>query len=280
VELLEQPRSHYELSDGVKLAYVEMGQGTPLVLIHGWSSSINWWRYNVEALARDFRVIAVDLRGHGDSEKVPTGHTIEQYARDVRELVAGLGAEDGLMVGWSMGCMVLWNYVMQFGRDQARAMIFVGQSARDLKTPEFDLALMTHDDLHEWMLAVQTDRPAFLAQLMHDTCKHVPSEAFLNWMSEDYQRCPPHIAAVALYHQTTVDSLPAFPLIDFPTQVHFGTDPKMYELAQGEYLAREIPGTELVVFEESGHVPMIEEPEKFNETVKAFARQVFDEAPV
>jgi non-heme chloroperoxidase len=174
-----------------------------------------------------------------------------------------------------MGCMVLWNYVMQFGRDQARAMIFVGQSARDLKTPDFDLALMTHDDLREWMLAVQTDRPTFLAQLMHDTCKHIPPPEFLQWMSDDYQRCPAHIAAVALYHQTTVDSLPAFPLIDFPTQVHFGTDPKMYELAQGEYLGREIPGTELVVFEESGHVPMIEEPEKFNATVKEFAGRVF-----
>jgi non-heme chloroperoxidase len=274
VELLEHPRSHYELGDGTRLAYVELGQGTPLVLVHGWSGSLNWWRFNVEALSRDFRVIAVDLRGHGDSDKVPVGHTIEQYARDVRELVAGLQAEGGLMIGWSMGCMVLWNYVMQFGRDQARGMIFVGQSARDLKTADFDLALMTYDDLHEWMLAVQTDRPAFLAQLMRDMCKHLPSEAFLRWMSEDYQRCPAHIAAVALYHQTTVDSLPAFPLIDFPTQVHFGTDPKMYELAQGEYLGREIPGTELVVFEESGHVPMIEEPDKFNATVKEFASRV------
>jgi pimeloyl-ACP methyl ester carboxylesterase len=137
------------------------------------------------------------------------------------------------------------------------------------------LALMTHDDLHRWMLAVQTDRPAFLAGLMRDTCKHVPSDEFLTWMSEDYQRCPAHIAAVALYHQTTVDSLPAFPLIDFPTQVHFGTDPKMYELAQGEYLAREIEGCELVVFEESGHVPMIEEPAKFNDTIEAFGRRVF-----
>jgi non-heme chloroperoxidase len=275
VELLEQPRGYYELADGVKLAYVEVGEGPPLLLVHGWSSSINWWRYNVEALSRHFRVIAVDLRGHGDSDKPPSGHTVEQYARDVRELVAGLRAEDALMVGWSMGCMVLWNYVLQFGRDQARAMVFVGQSARDLKTPEFDLALMTHDDLHQWMLAVQTDRPAFLAGLMRDTCKHVPPDEFLTWMSEDYQRCPAHIAAVALYHQTTVDSLPAFPLIDFPTQVHFGTDPKMYELAQGEYLAREIEGCELVVFEESGHVPMIEEPAKFNDTIEAFGRRVF-----
>jgi proline iminopeptidase len=80
---------------------------------------------------------------------------------------------------------------------------------------------------------------------------------------------------VALYHQTTVDSLPAFPLIDFPTQVHFGTDPKMYEIAQGEYLGRAIPGTELIVFDNSGHVPMIEEPEKFNATVREFAARVF-----
>ena len=275
MDLLAQPRSRYELSDGVKLAYVELGEGRPLVLVHGWSSSIDWWRFNVEDLSQDFRVIALDLRGHGDSDKCPSGHTIEQYARDVRELVAGLGAEDALMIGWSMGSMVLWNYVMQFGRGQARAMIFVGQSARDLKTPDFDLALMTHDDLHEWMLAVQTDRPAFLAQLMRDTCKHIPPDEFLAWMSDDYQRCPAHIAAVALYHQTTVDSLPAFKLIDFPTQVHFGTDPKMYELAQGEYIAREIPDCELVVFEESGHVPMIEEPEKFNATVKEFAGRVF-----
>jgi non-heme chloroperoxidase len=275
VELLEQQRSYYTLADGVKLAYVEVGQGPPLVLVHGWSSSLNWWRNNVEALSQQFRVIALDLRGHGDSDKTPSGHTIEQYARDVHELVEGLHAEDALMIGWSMGCMVLWNYVLQFGRDQARAMVFVGQSARDLKSPDFDLALMTHEDLHQWMLAVQEDRPKFLAGLMRDTCKHQPSDEFLTWMSDDYQRCPAHIAAVALYHQTMVDSLPAFPMIDFPTQVHFGTDAKMYELRQGEFLAGAIPGCELVVFEESGHVPMIEEPEKFNRTVSEFGRQVF-----
>jgi hypothetical protein len=51
--------------------------------------------------------------------------------------------------------MVLWNYVLQFGRDQARAMVFVGQSARDLETPKFNLALMTHDDLHQWMPMIE-----------------------------------------------------------------------------------------------------------------------------
>ena len=77
-----------------------------------------------------------------------------------------------------------------------------------------------------------------------------------------------------LYQQTVADSMPAFPKIDFPTQVHFGTDPKMYRIEHGHWLAEHIPGTELVVFEDSGHCPMWEEPDRFNETVDRFARQV------
>jgi non-heme chloroperoxidase len=95
------------------------------------------------------------------------------------------------------------------------------------------------------------------------------------WMVADYLRCPAHIATVAFYHQTTVNSLPAFPRIDFPTRVFFGTDPKMYNISQGEYLGRAIPGTRLVVFDRSGHVPMLEEPDKFNREIDAFAQEVF-----
>jgi pimeloyl-ACP methyl ester carboxylesterase len=71
-----------------------------------------------------------------------------------------------------------------------------------------------------------------------------------------------------------VDSTPAFPRIDFPSQVYFGVDPKMYKLAHGEHLASLISGSELVVFEESGHVPMWEEPERFNRELRAFAIRV------
>jgi len=70
------------------------------------------------------------------------------------------------------------------------------------------------------------------------------------------------------------DSLPAFARIDFPTQVYFGVDPKMYRIEHGEYLARAIPGTELVVFEESGHVPMWEEPDRFVAEIERFAQRL------
>src|SRR5207237_427130 len=129
--------------DGTRFAYVDLGQGRPLVLLHGWSSSLRWFNRNLADLATDHRVVAPDFRGHGSSEKTASGHTMEQYARDVRDFIEGIGARDCILVGWSMGSLVLWNYVMQFGAGQARGMVFVGQSASDLITPDYEHGILS-----------------------------------------------------------------------------------------------------------------------------------------
>ena len=263
--------------DGTQFAYLEAGSGPPIVLLHGWSSSLRWWNRNIEALAASHRVLALDFRGHGDSEKTPSGHTMETYARDVHTFVEQLNANGALMVGWSMGSIVLWNYVMQFGAGQARAMVFVGQSASDLTSPSYPHGIMNERDLHQWMLDLQGNRREMVTNNMKLMVKHPPTEEELLWMTEDYLRCPAHISTVTLYHQTMVDSFPAFEQINFPTQVYFGVDPKMYRLEHGEFLAGQIRDCELVVFEESGHVPMWEEPDRSNRELDAFGRQVFDE---
>lgn len=262
------------LPDGVDLAYSDAGSGQPLLFLHGWSSSQQWFRPQIPYFASRYRVLALDFRGHGDSEKTPSGHTMEQYARDVHDFVEGVGAQDCLMVGWSMGALVLWMYVLQFGRGQARGMVFVGQSASDLKTPAYDDGIVTLEEFHQVMLRLQTDRPGLLAEWMQAMCMETTAEQRA-WMAADYQRCPAHIATVAFYHQTTVNCLPALGQIDFPTRVFFGVDPKMYDIRQGEYLARAIPGTRLVKFQRSGHVPMLEEPETFNAELHAFAEELF-----
>jgi pimeloyl-ACP methyl ester carboxylesterase len=133
---------------------------------------------------------------------------------------------------------------------------------------------MTHDDLPQWIYAQQTDREAMVRDNMRLMVKDEPTPEEHDWMTADYLRCPAHIASVALYSQTVANSQPAFPQIDFPTQVYFGVDPKMYRVEHGEWLAEAIPGTELVIFEESGHVPMWEEPARFNEEMEKFAHRL------
>ena len=121
---------------------------------------------------------------------------------------------------------------------------------------------------------LQTERDALLPEWMRAMRMHATDEQ-VDWMAREYARCPAHIATVSFYFQTMIDCLPTFPMIDFPTRVFFGTDPKMYSIHDGEYLAREIPGTKLIVFDQSGHVPMLEEADKFNRELDAFALEVF-----
>lgn len=260
--------------DGTRFAYVDVGSGSPILLLHGWSSSHRWFERNIPALAENHRVVAFDFRGHGSSETTASGHTMDQYARDVRDIVDGLGLDRPLLAGWSMGSIVLWNYIQQFGRGQASGMVFIGQSASDLVTPEYEHGIMTMDDLTDWIYAQQMDRETTTRENMRLMVRHEPTPEELDWMTADYLRCPATVATVALYSQTVADSMPAFPKVDFPTQVYFGVDPKMYKLVHGEYLAGKIPGSELVVFDDSGHAPMWEEPDRFNAEMAKFARRV------
>ena len=124
-------------------------------------------------------------------------------------------------------------------------------------------------------MALQTDQAGFVRELVPIMVKEELAPRQLEWMVQDALRLPAHIAAVSLVTQTTFDAFPAFPKIDFPTRVFFGTDPKMYQLQQGRAVAAAIPGCELVVFEDSGHAPHLEEPDRFNRELDRFARQVF-----
>lgn len=80
----------FETKDGALIYYEDQGQGKPLVMIHGWSCSSKVFKNNVPELAKDFRVITIDLRGHGKSSKILHGHTIPQYAQDVRAVIEHL----------------------------------------------------------------------------------------------------------------------------------------------------------------------------------------------
>ena len=101
--------SMHELPDGARLAYDDLGAGRPVVLIHGVTMSRRFFDRNAAPLAERFRVINVDLRGHGESPAHEGGHTVAQYARDVKHLLGVLELDGAVLVGWSMGSLVVWT---------------------------------------------------------------------------------------------------------------------------------------------------------------------------
>jgi pimeloyl-ACP methyl ester carboxylesterase len=100
----------YAEVNGTRLHYVSGGEGQPLVLLPGWPRT--WWQYHkvMPELARHYRVIAVDLRGMGDSDKPDSGYDKKTMARDVYELVRALGYERVNIAGEDIGSMVAFSF--------------------------------------------------------------------------------------------------------------------------------------------------------------------------
>ena len=120
-------RLRLKTKDGAIIYYEDHGSGQPILLVHGWTCSSKFWRKNVPELCKHFRVITIDLRGHGNSSKILTGHTISQYASDVRALIEHLGINDVTLVGWSLGGPVVLSYYDQFRDDSRLKALGIGQ---------------------------------------------------------------------------------------------------------------------------------------------------------
>lgn len=128
--------------DGVFLSYFDSNPSATqsaikplLILIHGFTGSSRYWQHNIPALTKTYRVIAPDLRGHGNSEKPKHGAHVYRLAMDLRTLINHLGDDESWegkkevrVVGGSLGCAVLWAYTALFTSHPFTHMVFVDQS--------------------------------------------------------------------------------------------------------------------------------------------------------
>jgi pimeloyl-ACP methyl ester carboxylesterase len=103
--------SHHTTSvNGIQLHYVIGGHGDPVVLLHGWPETWYAWHKVMPALAKNYTVIAPDLRGLGDSSKPPTGYDGKTVAEDIHQLVGKLGFKTIFLVGHDIGVLIAYPY--------------------------------------------------------------------------------------------------------------------------------------------------------------------------
>lgn len=104
--------SHFQKVNGINIHYVTGGSGNPLVLLPGWPQT--WWSYHkiMPLLAEKYRVIAVDMRGMGDSDKPEEGYTKKQMASDIVELIVALGCDRVHIAGHDIGANVAYSFAV------------------------------------------------------------------------------------------------------------------------------------------------------------------------
>ena len=167
----------YPLKDGATLYYEQQGEGTPIIFIHGVWMSSRFFHNQLSFFSKQYQTILLDLRGHGNSSHTPYGHTISTYARDVHEFINNNRLKDVILVGWSMGAFVVWEYLKQFGQENVKGNIIVDEMASDFKWPDFPIGAFDLPALISLMQGIQLDRTSTLESfiLLQLPLKNQPS---------------------------------------------------------------------------------------------------------
>jgi len=252
---------------GATLRYDRAGAGPTVLLIHGWLGNRSFWERQVTALRDRFTVVTVDLRGHGESSPPRTGYTIAGMAADLEQLVRAIGAQKVAVVGWSMGGMIAQELARRLG-DRTSSLVLVGTTAgaiADPQNPHGNPALA--DDIRK---AVSDDFRQFVRTFAAQLFKAGTASPLVAWATGQMQRTPPHVAQACFESVVTTDLRDKLSALRVPTLVIHGRAEAIFPLGMAEELKKGIAGAQLTVFEESGHSPHLEEPERFNEVLAAF----------
>lgn len=117
-----------EVINGVRLAWEEVGRGVPLVLVHGIAESRRAWTHQLASLAERFHVVAMDVRGFGESEPGTSNGRLADYGDDVAALVRRLGGGPAVVVGFSMGGVIVQRFALDHPAE-ARAIVIAASSS-------------------------------------------------------------------------------------------------------------------------------------------------------
>lgn len=213
----------FTTEDGAQIYYEIAGSGQPLVLVHGWTCSSKFWRNNVPELAKNCRVIIMDMRGHGNSSKILTGHTIPEYARDVRALIEHLDLEDAALFGWSLAGQVVLSYWQQYSHDsRLKALGLVDINPAPFSQEAWNSHMLkdtTFDGMNALNLFQTTDPKGFAGIFAGKFRDTKPAEDEFEWMVAELLKTPAWIA-IAIHSDFLVrDYTPVLPTITVPTIV-------------------------------------------------------------
>jgi pimeloyl-ACP methyl ester esterase len=247
--------------DGVSLRYDRTGAGPAVLLIHGWLCNRTFWERQVQALRDRHTVLTVDLRGHGESSHPRTGYTLGAIVGDLQHLVRALALPRVAIVGWSMGGIVAQELALRLG-DKASALGLVCTTAgglADAKNPHAQ-----GDRVAEMKKGIDEDFRAFVKSFAPAVFKDGAAFPLFAWAVGQMQKTPPHVAAACLDTILAADLRTKQKKLKVPTAILHGKHDALFALDEGKAMAKQIPAASLVVFEQSGHAPHLEEPDAFN----------------
>jgi pimeloyl-ACP methyl ester carboxylesterase len=267
--------SYFTTSDNCKIYYEEHGTGEHLIFVHGWTANAAFFTAQIEYFSKKYHVIAYDARGHERSDRgeiTERNMNLSRLAKDLHELIEGLGLEKVNLVGWSMGTSTLLAYVREFGCQYVNKLCLIDMTPKAVSDDEWKLGILDAKEtidflalgVQDWDLACDQFLPLALV-------KGYPKD------SDDYrialaamQSNTPHIMIYLYIAVAAEDFRPVLKDISVPTLLAYSGNGLLCSPVHGEYMAQNIKDSKLVIFPDCGHGLFMDDPVKFNAELETF----------
>ena len=241
----------------------DIGKGFPLVLIHGYLGSSEMWFLQKKFLSKNYRIIAPALPGFGESYKVKSLNSINKMAQMLIKLINEKNINKFHLLGHSMGGMIVQEMAKISGEKIKKLICFATGSIGDIP------------DRFE---SIDTSIEKLKEEGIKETVKRIPPKWFVKGQkAKNYYLCENAVkqikevtaynALVAMKNWRGYENLKN---IKQDTLIIWGDKDVSYNFNQVDTLKKNIPKSKLEIFKDCGHNVHLEEPQKFNETVKNF----------
>jgi non-heme chloroperoxidase len=279
---------YFTTDDDVKLHYIEAGENNKdaLILLLGWSQTARQFSAQIAGFSPTHRVIALDPRGHGESEKPESGYRISRFARDLDNLLDHLGVDQANILGQAASCAAILNFIELFGQKRLRSIILVEQMVCYLKQPGWSEdecrnygAISTVEEVQNFlaMLTGPQGEEATRDFLQNMFSASLPNDKFEETLA-DSLKLPRPAAAQMLWSVVSGDFRDILSTITVPTLCIGGTTSHL-PLECVSWLGSEIPGAEVTLIP-GNHSMFLEEPESFNLAVSDFLESTAPAEPM
>lgn len=248
----------------------------PILFIHGFSGSgLVWGDQLLSDLKEDFRLVAVDLRGHGRSEKPEDAYAeSELWAADIQAVIDELGLDDPVLVGWSMGAVWIADYLSVEGEDDIAGVNLVGPAPLfEVEDPTtvfgegfldfLERGVFVSTDVEESITGIDE----FISLVTAEPLP--PRERVL--LFGIVATVPPRVRANLLAREVAYDDL--LPEIESPVLITHGEEDELILPGVARRICEAIPNARTSFYPEVGHAPFLEDSERFNRELREFAAE-------
>lgn len=253
------------------MSYQDQGNGTPLLLLHGYPLNSRMWQPQIDNLADNVRLIVPDLRGHGDSEATDGAYSMELHASDCNELLEALSIHEKVIVcGLSMGGYIALAFYRLYPEKVAGLILASTRAAAD--SPE---ARANRDQA---ILLARTNGVRAIAEGMAPRLLSAQTMTSQPQLGKFLVELMAHNSVEAVVGdlqgmRDRIDSMPWLAAVQVPVQIIHGVEDQVVPLDEAMQMQALIPRVKLCTIPAAAHLPNLEQPALFNNCVRTFLEQ-------